>query len=96
MYSRISFVGISTTGKSYLANTLKKEKAFADYEIIDSDSWVAENILGDNKKPGIARIFLKFGRKEALKLIEEYESRFLEEYQYIPKNTMIVPINLYQ
>lgn len=84
MITRLSLIGFSTTGKSFIANKIKKRDRFSDYEIIDSDSWVAENILGDNKKPGIARIYLDYDPKKALELIEEYEIRFLDTFKYDP------------
>lgn len=86
MSTRLALIGFSTTGKSFVANELKKRCRFSEYEIIDSDSFVAENILGDNNKPGIARIFLDYGYKKALELIKEYEIRFLDTFKYDPSN----------
>ncbi|MBK8221790.1 MAG: hypothetical protein IPK73_12265 [Candidatus Obscuribacter sp.] len=72
---RIALVGMSTTGKSDLADRCINDSSgkLSDYQKIDSDEWVAQNILGDDKKPGIARVFILLGRAKALREIERLE-----------------------
>jgi shikimate kinase len=91
MSLRIAIVGMSTTGKSKVADEIKSDLAApvpADTQIIDSDAWIAEQILGDNKKPGIGRVFLTLGRDEALKRIEAEENRFLQQFLNQPENAI--------
>lgn len=91
MTLRIAIVGMSTTGKSKVADDIRTDITAPiphDTQVIDSDEWVAEQILGDNRKPGIGRVFTTLGRTEALKRIKEEENRFLAEFAGIPDNAI--------
>lgn len=76
---RIALVGMSTVGKSDIAQRLSTRMDIVPVGTpwIDSDQEIANLILGDSMQPGIERIFLTLGREKALERIEQEEINFL-------------------
>jgi len=87
---RIALTGMSTTGKTKIGKDLigMNLSLAQDIELRDSDAWIAERILGDKLKPGIARIYLTLGRAVALKKIEDEEENFLQAFMSGPQNVI--------